>query len=864
MLLLALALPALAQDPATNAAAAAVSAKDVVAERTRAMVARLDRVAVPEIEFKAAPLVDICSFLRDCTGCYCELGVVSKISAWAEGPLQRRLDREGVRVSISMTNAPLGQIALRAAEQAGAELVAGESFLLFRDHGAPPWDPSPFFARPGADAAAAEEVLDRVRIAGSDCRYADLRDILRVVQTRAVWRDPDELGIPFGPDGIPPAPSKDGRGEWPSVWDRNEYELRATLDRREDGAICFPMPPRIVLREALEILANAAGVCFVVEPDGSLSVAESGRPAPDAPGDPASARRLPLPAAREATLAALSRIRARDAFAKTEDKLGLRDFLRRLDEAARAAEPSDGGLRFDVDPDVPAEARCHGEDIRHLSDGCLRELLDAALFSNRLPWFVRADGTIVIRPAFESPGEPAPRPGRTSDVGAGDALCDGFGWDGILTVVPFACTRPLVGCFGPFEGLACERIAETNLGRVVVRYPLRDGRIYAKSESRMERDGGIHEDEQFVRYSVVFRSIYDVWSTNRLASPSDRMEDLGIEVRFDPAGMEGGAFAFGDRIVPVGEDGSLGEVPERVARSLPLVAKGRRFRAMLEDCDPDRCILHPSSDGALRFLVPARPVEGEPMTFRAEISLSLRAEPDAPLRTARRAEAERDRAEARLDAWRVPALALSGRPFGEALDAVRAAAVREGPDGGEKAPSFRLDFDDERSSVWPKLVPVVESFSATNATLREAVGALAGAAGLAAREECGKVVLGGTIGSDRLPLRLPEAGGAAQARLEPIALTLVKQCEIPEVEFRDGLLSDVLSFLGAAAEEYREFRLPEGFAIRLDPAAGDPDAHPRFSIHRMRIPMPELLDAVASNCGLVWRAEGAEIVFHPK
>ena len=404
-LVTALAALAASADPATNAPAVAVSAEAVVAERTRAMVARLDRIVVPEFAFQNARLVDICSLLQGGTGCYCELGVVSKVAVWAEGPLQRRLDREGVRVSLSVTNTPLGQVALRAAEQVGAELVAGETFLLFRDRGAPPWDPAPFFARPGADAAAAEEVLDRVRIPGSDCLYADLRDILRVVEARSACRDPDGPGVSFAPDGIPPPPPEDGRGERPSTLD--ESALRATLDRWTDGSICFPMPPRVFLREALEIVANAAGTAFVFEPDGRLSVAESGRPAPDAPGGPASARRLPLPAAREATLAALGRIRPGDAFAATEDEPGLRDFLRRLDEAARAAEPSGGGLRFDVAPDVPAGARCHGEDIRHLSDGCLRELLDAALLTPRYPWFVRADGTIAIRPAPGSPGDSA-------------------------------------------------------------------------------------------------------------------------------------------------------------------------------------------------------------------------------------------------------------------------------------------------------------------------------------------------------------------------------------------------------------------------------------------------------------------------
>ena len=211
LLLLAIAAaPVRAEDPATNAPAAAVSDEAVVAERTRAMVARLDRIVVPEILFQDARLVDVCSLLQGGTGCYCELGVVSKVAVWAEGPLQRRLDREGIRVSLSMMNAPLGQIALRAAEQVGAELVAGETFLLFRDRGAPPWDPAPFFARPGADAAAAEEVLDRVRIPGSDCLYADLRDILRVVQARSAWRDPDGLGVSCGPDGIPPP--EDERG----------------------------------------------------------------------------------------------------------------------------------------------------------------------------------------------------------------------------------------------------------------------------------------------------------------------------------------------------------------------------------------------------------------------------------------------------------------------------------------------------------------------------------------------------------------------------------------------------------------------------------------------------------------------------
>ena len=279
-------------------------------------------------------------------------------------------------------------------------------------------------------------------------------------------------------------------------------------------------------------------------------------------------RLCPLPAAREATLAALGRIRARDAFAKTEDKLGLRDFLRRLDEAARAAEPSGGGLRFDVDPDVPAEARCHGEDIRHLSDGCLRELLDAALFPPRYLWFVRADGTIAIRPGAGSLGEPARRPAATENVGSGGAaLCDGFGWDGILTVAPFAWTQRFAGCFGTFEGMACERVAETNLGGSAVRYRLSDGRVYAEAESRTGRDCDSDEGGQTVRYSVVFRSIDDVWATNRLASPPDRMEHLGIEVRFDPAGMEGGAFAFDDRIAPVGEDGTLGGERELVSRT---------------------------------------------------------------------------------------------------------------------------------------------------------------------------------------------------------------------------------------------------------------------------------------------------------
>ena len=860
-LVTALAALAASADPATNAPAAAVSPEAVVAERTRTMIARFDRTVVPEILFQDARLVDICSLLEDFTGCYCELGVVSKVAVWAEGPLQRRLDREGVRVSLSVTNAPLGQVALRIAEQVGAELVAGETFLLFRDRGAPPWDPAPFFARPGADAAAAEEVLDRVRIPGSDCLYADLRDILRVVQARSAWRDPDGLGVSFATDGIPPPPPE---GERPSTLD--ESALRATLDRWSDGSICFPMPPRVFLREALEIVANAAGACFVFEPDGRLSVAESGRPAPDDPGGPESARRLPLPAAREATLAALGRIRPGVAFAAAEDEPGLRDFLRRLDEAARAAEPSGGGLRFDVDPDVPAEARCHGEDIRHLSDGCLRELLDGALLTPRYPWFVRADGTIAIRPGAGSLGEPSRRPAATENVGSGGAaLCDGFGWDGILTVAPFAWTQRFAGCFGTFEGMACERVAETNLGGSAVRYRLSDGRVYAEAESRMGRDYDSDEGGQTVRYSVVFRSIDDVWATNRLASPPDRMEHLGIEVRFDPAGMEGGAFAFDDRIAPVGEDGTLGGERELVSRILPLVARGRRFRALLEDRDADRCIRRPPSDGgALRFRVPARPVADEPGAFRAEIVLDLRAEPEAPARTARRAGAERDRAEARLDAWRVPALAFSGLPLHEALEAVRAAAARAGADGGGKAPALRLDLDDGRSTGLPEPVPVVESFCATNATLREAVGALAGAAGLAAREERGAIVLGGTIGSDRLPLRFPSADGAARARMVPIALTVVAGYVLPEVEFRDGHFSDVLLFLNDACEEYREFVLPKGFAIRLDPAAGNPDALPRFSIHRKLVPLPELLDAVASGCGLAWCAEGAEIVFHPK
>lgn len=61
--LFALALPALAADPATNAPAATPARADVDA----AVLAKLDRIIVPEFEFKNADICDVVSRLGDCS-----------------------------------------------------------------------------------------------------------------------------------------------------------------------------------------------------------------------------------------------------------------------------------------------------------------------------------------------------------------------------------------------------------------------------------------------------------------------------------------------------------------------------------------------------------------------------------------------------------------------------------------------------------------------------------------------------------------------------------------------------------------------------------------------------------------------------
>ena len=405
-LLALVAAPARAEDSVTIAPLGGAGreprtlAERIVAERVHALVARLDRNVMPEILFRDARLADVCAFLTESTCCHCEMCAFTEVPVWAEGNLLCRLDREGVLVSLSATNVPLGQVALRVAERVGADLVAGESFLLFRDRGSPPWDPLPFYARTGADAAAAEAALDRVRMRDTDLRGCPFPEFASWIQEESARRDPEGTGVRFDVGAAAPF-SPFPQGGNPGVPPRDP----AWLDFL-GGAFWVPETPRISLRDLLEIAANAAGCLFVLGTDGEFE--PTGRAdVSDDPDSPRYARRFPFRAAREATLLALNRARAGDAFDEEGDSLELREFLRRLDAAARAC-PSGGGLRFDVDPAIPEGATCDADGVRHLSTCSLHELLDAATFRDGLSWFVRADGTVVVLPGPQRLPDPDP------------------------------------------------------------------------------------------------------------------------------------------------------------------------------------------------------------------------------------------------------------------------------------------------------------------------------------------------------------------------------------------------------------------------------------------------------------------------
>lgn len=88
---------------------------------------------------------------------------------------------------------------------------------------------------------------------------------------------------------------------------------------------------------------------------------------------------------------------------------------------------------------------------------------------------------------------------------------------------------------------------------------------------------------------------------------------------------------------------------------------------------------------------------------------------------------------------------------------------------------------------------------------------------------------------------------------------------IPEIEFREATVSDVLNFLRTASREYDPSNEPEGMrGVNLIPTFKASDEMPRITFRAKQISLEEALKVVTQVAELAYRVEGNLIMIEPK